>query len=305
MQPITILVLIILFILWKMFVIISMRETGIKERFGKFAGILQPGFHFLIPLVDRVAYKHEMREQVLDIPSQRCITKDNVEVEVDGLVYLKVVDSFKASYGIGDYIIASISLAQTTMRSEIGKLDLDDTFSEREKVNDKIVEEIDKASDPWGIKFIRYEIRNIEPSGTMLDTMEKQMEAERQKRAEITLAEGEKQSRINTSMGEKQEAINLSEGEKQRLINEAEGRASEIKVMANATAKGIARIAEAIQKPGGDLAFKTRLVEQYIDEFGKIVEKANISVVPNELANIKGIFEGISAMQTGLGGKNG
>ncbi|MCB1146437.1 MAG: paraslipin [Leptospiraceae bacterium] len=300
MDILTILILIVIFILWKMFVIIPMRESGIKERLGKFAGILQPGFHFLVPFIDRVAYRHEMREQVLDIPSQRCITRDNVEVEVDGLVYLKVVDSFKASYGIGNYITAAISLAQTTMRSEIGKLDLDDTFREREKVNDKIVEEIDKASDPWGIKFIRYEIRNIDPSATMLDTMEKQMEAERQKRADITLAIGERESRVNTSMGERQEAINVSEGEKQRMINEAAGRASEIKLIADATASGIARIAEAIRKPGGDLAYRTRLVEQYIEEFGKIVKTADISVVPNELANIKGVFEGIAGLKDGI-----
>jgi regulator of protease activity HflC (stomatin/prohibitin superfamily) len=248
---ITILFLIVLFIIWKMFIVIPMREVALKERLGRYSGTLNPGFHFLIPFVDRVAYRQEMREQVVDVPPQVCITRDNVQVEVDGIVYFKVMDPVKASYGIGDYRLAAISLAQTTMRSEIGKLALDDTFSERDVVNENIVKEIDKASDPWGVKMIRYEIRNIHPSKHMLDTMEKQMEAERNKRAEITLALGKKESRINMSVGERQEAINISEGEKQRRINEALGRAKEIELLADSTARGLSRIAEAIRKPGG------------------------------------------------------
>jgi regulator of protease activity HflC (stomatin/prohibitin superfamily) len=291
---ITILFLFFLFILWKMFIVVPMREAVIKTRLGTFAGVLTPGLHFLVPFVDKIAYRHEMREQVLDIPPQFCITKDNVQVEVDGLVYLKVMDPAKASYGISDYRLATISLAQTTMRSEIGKLTLDDTFSEREKVNDSIVREIDKASEPWGIKMIRYEIRNIVPSKNMQDTMEKQMEAERNKRAEITMAEGKKQSRINLSEGERQEAINLSEGEKQRRINEAQGRAQEIQLLADATAMGISRIAEAIRKPGGTQAIKMRIIEQFLNEFGMIVQKANVSVVPASIATTKAFFEGLS-----------
>jgi regulator of protease activity HflC (stomatin/prohibitin superfamily) len=297
---VTILFLLFLFILWKMFIVVPMREAVIKERLGTFSGVLTPGFHPLVPFIDRIAYRHEMREQVLDIPPQFCITRDNVQVEVDGLVYLKVMDPAKASYGIGDYRLATVSLAQTTMRSEIGKLTLDDTFSERERVNDSIVHEIDKASEPWGIKMIRYEIRNIVPSKNMMDTMEKQMEAERNKRAEITMAQGKKESRINLSEGERQEAINLSEGEKQRRINEAEGRAREIQLLADATAMGIGRIAAAIRKPGGAQAIKMRIIEQFLNEFGLIVQKATITVVPSSMANVKAFFEGLGEVTSGM-----
>lgn len=297
---VTIPTLIVLFIVWKMFTVVPMREACIKERLGRFSGILLPGFHFLIPFVDRIAYKHEMREQVVDVPPQVCITRDNVQVEVDGIVYFKVMDPVKASYGISDYRLAAISLAQTTMRSEIGKLSLDDTFSERDRVNENIVREIDKASEPWGVKMIRYEIRNITPSKHMLDTMEKQMEAERQKRAEITMALGHKESRINLSTGERQEAINLSEGEKQKRINEAQGKAKEIEILAEASARGIARIAEAIRKPGGKQAIKMRVLEQYIDEVGNIMNNANVTVVPQQMANLKAMFEGVTAVTQGL-----
>jgi regulator of protease activity HflC (stomatin/prohibitin superfamily) len=297
---ITIPALLLLFILWKMFVVVPMREACIKERLGKYGGTLLPGFHFLIPFVDRIAYKHEMREQVIDVPPQVCITRDNVQVEVDGIVYFKVMDPVKASYGIGDYRLASISMSQTTMRSEIGKLALDDTFSEREKVNENIVREIDKASEPWGVKMIRYEIRNITPSKHMLETMEKQMEAERQKRAEITMAQGQKESRINLSTGERQEAINLSEGEKQKRINEAVGKAKEIEILAEASARGIARIASAIRKPGGKQAIKMRVLEQYIEEVGHIIRNANVTVVPQQMANMKAFFEGIGAVTHGM-----
>ncbi|MCX7632731.1 MAG: paraslipin [Turneriella sp.] len=294
MSSIVILALFVLFL--RMFRVVPMRVLAVKERLGKFKGVLKPGFHFLVPFIDRIAYMHDSREQVIDIPKQRCITRDNVEVDVDGVVYLKVVDAYKASYGISDYVAAVISLAQTTMRSEIGKLNLDDTFREREKINDKIVQEIDKASEPWGIKFIRYEIRTIEPSANMLNTMEKQMEAERQKRAEITLAQGEKQARINVSEGQKQAAINLSEGEKQRRINEAEGRSTEIRLIAEATARGLRRIAEAISKPGGAAAVKMRIVEQFLEEFGKVLAQAKVSVVPTRIAELQAYFQGLSTL---------
>jgi len=228
-----------LIILNKMFIIVTMRENVIKERLGKYKDTLKPGFHFMIPFVDNAAYRQELREQVIDVPSQSCITSDNIQVDVDGLIYIKVVNSYKASYGIANYRNGAVNLAQTTMRSEIGKMKLDSTFSERDSLNEKIVKEIDVASDPWGIKVLRYEIKNIEPSKTIAETMEKQMEAERQKRAEITLSSGEKQSRINVSEGERQQAINLSEGDKQKRINEADGRAKEISLLASATAKGI------------------------------------------------------------------
>lgn len=283
-------------IVTRLFIIVEMREEVIQERLGKYKRTLSPGFHFMIPFVDRAAYRQEMREQVIDVPSQTCITKDNIEVAVDGLVYLKVMDSHRASYGISDYVAAAVNLAQTTMRSEIGKITLDDTFSERDMMNENIVEEIDKAADPWGIKVMRYEIKNISPSNDIVDTMEKQMEAEREKRAEITNSVGFREARINESKGEQQSQILISEAQRQRRINEAKGRAKEIELIATATANGIRRVANAIEKPGGEIAVKTKLVEQYINQFGKIISSTNVSVLPTETANLKTFFEGVGTI---------
>ncbi|NBC18273.1 MAG: paraslipin [Bacteroidetes bacterium] len=291
-----IIILIAIVLIRKTFIIVEMRNEVVKERLGKYQKTLKPGFHFLVPFIDRVAYTQEMREEVLDVPSQRCITKDNIEVDVDGILYLKVMDAAKASYGIGDYMKAAINLAQTTMRSEIGKITLDDTFSERETMNENIVQEIDKASDPWGVKVMRYEIRDIEPSTQVIQTLEKQMEAERDKRAEITLSTGERDARINVSRGERQSAILLSEGRRQQRINEAKGSAQEMELLATATARGIERIAEAIAAPGGGLAVKARLTEQFIDELGYILDGAEISVLPVEAANLKTFFEGVATV---------
>ena len=294
-----------LFFLSRTFIVVPMRQNVIKERVGKFDGVLKPGFHFLIPFVDRAAYVHEMREQVIDIPPQTCITRDNIQVDVDGIVYLKVMDPTKASYGIGNYKLASINLAQTTMRSEIGKLSLDETFVEREIINDNIVREIDKASEPWGIKMIRYEIRNITPSRRVIETMEKQMEAERQKRAAITVSAGQREAKIQISEGERQEAVNLSQGEKQRRINEADGQAAEIRLIAEAQSEGIRMIADAIQKPGGELAVRTQLVEQYLGELGRILQHAQVSVVPTQAAGVRALLEGVSQMANKIGGAPG
>ena len=291
--------LLVLLIIWKTFIIVPERMHVIKERLGKFEGTLQPGLHFMIPFVDRAAYRQEMREQVIDVPPQSCITRDNIQVEVDGVVYLKVVDARKASYGIEDYRQASVNLAQTTMRSEIGKLTLDDTFSEREMINENIVREIDKASEPWGVKVTRYEIMNINPSLRVIDTMEKQMEAERQKRADITLSTGKKEALINLSEGERQEAIALSEGQKQRRINEANGRAAEIRLLADASAKGIEMVAHALGQPGGDAALRTRLAEQFVEELGRIIDRADISVMPIEVAQVRALLEGLSGAAKG------
>ena len=285
--------LIVLFIVLKLVLVVPMREVAIIERLGKFKAVLEPGLHFLIPFVDRVAYRHEIREQVLDIPSQSCISRDNVQIDVDGLVYIKVMDGMKASYGIEDYRKASINLAQTTMRSEIGKLNLGQTFSERDKLNETIVTEIDKASDPWGIKVLRYEVRNITPSPNVIHTLEKQMEAERKKRAEITLAEAERESTINLSEGQRQEAINLSEGDKQKQINEAHGKAKEIDILTDATTQGIHMISSAANKPGGEYAIKMRLLEQFINQTGDILKTAEVSVVPGEIAKLEGFFNGM------------
>ena len=285
--------LVLLFLIWKTFIVVPMRENIIKERLGKYAATLSPGFHFMLPFLDKAAYRHEMREQAIDVPMQSCITRDNIQVEVDGVVYLKLVDAHKASYGVANYRSASINMAQTTMRSEVGKLTLEKTFSEREKVNTNIVREIDKASTPWGVKVMRYEIMNITPSKRVIDTMEKQVEAERQKRAEITMSTGHKESKIKSSEGLRIEAVNVSEGEKTRRINEADGRASEIRVVADATAQGIALVAEAIRKPGGAAAVRMRLIDQFLDELGKILSTAQVSVVPGQLANTRAFFQGL------------
>ena len=214
------------------------------------------------------------------------------------------MDGAKASYGIEDYKRASVNLAQTTMRSEIGKLNLSQTFSERDALNEIIVREIDKASDPWGIKVLRYEVRNITPSPNVIHTLEKQMEAERQKRAEITLANAERDSMINLSEGERQEAINLSEGDKQKQINEAEGRAREIEIIAEATASGMTMIADAANQPCGDDAIKMRLMQEFIEQTGDVLEKADVSILPTEVAKLEGFFDGMDKVTAAAkGGK--
>jgi len=290
---ISIIILILIFLVLKTFIIVSERENVIVERLGKYTKTLKPGFYFLIPFIDSAAYSQEMREQVIDIPGQSVITSDNIQVEVDGLLYLKIMDAKKASYGIGNYIAACINLAQTTMRSEVGKISLGETFSEREKVNIKIIQEIDKASDPWGVKVLRYEIRDIRPSAHVIDTLERRMEAERDKRAKITMATAEKEKLINISEGERQSAINVSQGEKTKRINEAEGKAESIKLVADASAKSIVMVGSAIKEPGGDEALRMRLVDQYIDQLGKVIEGCDVSVFPAGLATIKGIFDEI------------
>ena len=280
-------------VLYNLILIVPMREMCVVERLGKFRGVLEPGLHFLVPFVDRVAHRHEAREQCINIPHQSCISRDNIQIDVDGLLYVKVMDAYRASYGIENYLVAATNLAQTTVRSEVGKLKLSETFSERDRLNETIVTEIDHASEPWGIKVLRYEVMNITPSYNVIQTLEKQMEAERQKRAEILLANAERDSTINLSEGERQSAINLSEGERQRRINEADGRAAEIQILANATAEGMQAIADAINAEGGDEAMRMRLLETYIGEVAKLFKQADVSVVPRELAQMEGFFEGI------------
>jgi len=289
----TFVLLITFFILWKLVLIVEMREICVIERLGKFKMVMEPGLHFLVPFFDRVAYRHEIREQVMEIPSQSCISRDNIQIEVDGLIFIKVMDGRKASYGIEDYRLAAVNLAQTTMRSEVGKLNLSQTFSERDELNETIVREIDKASDPWGIKVLRYELKNISPSQNVVQTLEKQMEAERRKRAEITLATAEKDSTINLSEGDRQEAINISEGDKSRRINEAHGKAKEIEIIAEATSKGIQMITEAATTPGGNEAMKLRLLENFIQQTGEIMGTADVSIMPAEMAKLEGFFEGM------------
>ena len=298
LSTMAVLILFICFLLYKTIIIVVERENVIIERLGKFHKTLTPGIYFLIPFFDNIAYKQEIREQVIDIPSQSVITKDNIQVEIDGLLYLKVMDAKKASYGIGNYLAASINLAQTTMRSEVGKITLGSIFSERDEVNSKIISEIDKASDPWGVKVLRYEIKDIAPSRHVIDTLEKQMEAEREKRAEITRATAEKEKLINESEGEKQMAINISEGEKQKRINEAKGRAEGIKLIAESTAKSLEMVGVAIDLPGGSEALKMKLVDQYIDQLDEVLEGGDVSIFPSNLASLKGIVDELSGSKT-------
>lgn len=272
--------------------IVPQRSAHIVERLGRYHRTLEAGFHILVPFIDRVAYKRTLKETPIDVPPQQCITKDNITVDVDGIIYLQVMDPVKAAYGIENYIWASSQLAQTTMRSEIGKLDLDQIFEVRESINAAICGAVDKASDPWGIKVTRYEIKSITPPRTIRDAMEKQMRAEREKRAMIAESEGERQACINRAEGEKQEAIARSEGEKTRRINEAEGRAQEILLVAQATADGLSAIAQAISKTeGGADAVNLRLAEQYIAEFGKLAKEGTTMVLPSNLTDIASVVK--------------
>ena len=277
-------------------VIVPQKTAYIIERLGKYRCTLDAGFHILIPFFDRVAYKHTLKEQAIDVPPQECITKDNIMVSVDGILYMQVMDAAKASYGIGNYLFATTQLAQTTMRSEMGKLDLDRSFEERTAINQAIVNAVDKASDPWGIKVTRYEIKNITPPRSIQDAMEKQMRAEREKRAMIAESEGERQSKINRAEGDKQEAINLSEGERQRKINEAEGRAKEILLVAEAQAAGIRKVAEAIGEKGGLESVNMQLAQQYINQFGALAKTNNTMIIPSNLADVAGVIKACTSV---------
>lgn len=270
--------------------IVPQRSAFIVERLGKYKTTFDAGFHILIPFIDKVSYRLSLKEQAIDVESQQCITKDNIAVEVDGILYLQVIDPKKAAYGIDNYRFASTQIAQTTMRSIIGKLELDRTFEERETINTSILEAVDMASDPWGVKVTRYEVKNITPPQSIKDAMEKQMRAVREKRAVIAESEGEKQAKINVAEGEKEKLIRTSEGEKQRRINEAEGRAAEIEKVAAATAQGIREISSAINEEGGKDAVNLRIAEQYLTEFGKLAHQNNTMIIPSNLSDISGII---------------
>lgn len=284
------LILLVIILLYSTLKIVPQRQAKIVERLGKYNSTLQAGLNIILPFFDRIKYSHTLKEQAIDVDSQSCITKDNIAVEVDGILYLQIMDPKKASYGIDDYRFASIQIAQTTMRSIIGKLELDKTFEERDLINTSIVEAVDKASDPWGIKITRYEVKNITPPQSIKDAMEKQMRAEREKRAIIAESEGEKTAKINVAEGTKQEAIKMSEGEKLKRINEAEGRASEIEQVATATANGIRSIAEAIGSANGMDAVNLRIAEQYLSEFGKLASENNTMILPSNLTDISGVI---------------
>jgi regulator of protease activity HflC (stomatin/prohibitin superfamily) len=276
----------VLIIIAKTAVVVPQQSAYVVERLGKYAATLDAGFHILLPFIDRIRYKHSLKETAIDIPEQVCITRDNVQVSVDGILYLKVLNPQRASYGISDYNFALIQLAQTTLRSEIGKIELDRTFEERTNINVQVVNELDKASDPWGVKVLRYEIKNITPPKGVLDAMEKQMRAEREKRAVILTSEGERDAAINQAEGEKQQVIKASEAKKQQQINEAEGAASAILAIAQATAEGLRKVAETIRVPGGQEAVQLRVAEQYITKFGELAKTTNTLILPASVSDV-------------------
>lgn len=281
-----ILIAFLVVILIKTAVIVPQRKEFVVERLGKYRGTLQAGFHILIPFFDRVAYKRSLKEEPIDIDAQTCITADNVTLEVDGILYIQVIDSKKSAYGIDNFHFAAAQLAQTSLRSAIGKIDLDKTFEARETLNGQVVMALDEAAENWGVKVLRYEIKDIQPPRTVLEAMEKQMKAEREKRAEIARSEGDKQSTINRAEGDRAEAIALSEGEKMKRINEAEGKAREITMVAEATAEGIRRVAEALSLPGGNEAANLEVAKSYINEFGKLAKENNTMILPANLTDV-------------------
>jgi len=281
-----VLAVIVIVLLVKTAVVVPQRSEYIVERLGKYNNTLSAGFHILIPFLDKITYKRSLKEEVLDIPSQACITSDNVSVAVDGILYLQVMDSKLSAYGIDEYRVAASQLAQTSLRSVVGKIELDRTFEERDNLNQQVVAAIDEAAQNWGIKVLRYEIKDITPPETVMAAMEKQMKAEREKRAAIATSEGDRQSRINRAEGLRKEAIEISEGEKQKRINEAEGQAKEIELVAHATAEGIKKVAESLSLTGGETAANLRVAEKYIAEFGNLAKETNTMIIPANMGDI-------------------
>ncbi len=283
-------VVVILIVVAKSAVVVPQQSAYVVERVGRFRGVLGAGFHILLPFVDVIRYRHSLKETAVDIPAQVCITRDNVQVGVDGILYLKVLNPERASYGIADFYFAISQLAQTTLRSEIGKIDLDKTFEERMNINAQVVQELDKASEPWGVKVLRYEIKNITPPHDVLAAMEKQMRAEREKRAVILTSEGSRDAAINNAEGDKQQVIKASEARRQQQINEAEGEAQAILAVARATAEGLRQVADAIRQPGGIEATQLRVAEQYVQQFGELAQKTNTVILPANVADVAGMI---------------
>jgi regulator of protease activity HflC (stomatin/prohibitin superfamily) len=281
-----ILAVIVLVVIAKTAVIVPQQSAYVEERLGKFSSTLDAGFHILVPFLDVIRYKHVLKEIAVDIPEQVCITRDNVQVHIDGILYMRVLNPERASYGINDYQFALTQLAQTALRSEVGKIELDRTFEARTTINAQVVNELDKASEPWGVKVLRYEIKNITPPKDVLNAMEKQMRAEREKRALILTSEGERDAAINQAEGEKQQVIKASEAKKQQQINEAEGAAAAILAIAQATAEGLRKVAETIQVPGGQEAVQLRVAEQYIGKFGELAKATNTLILPANVSDV-------------------
>jgi regulator of protease activity HflC (stomatin/prohibitin superfamily) len=285
-----VLAVLVLFVIFRTAVVVPQQSAFVVERLGRYHATMNAGFHILVPFVDTIRYRHSLKEAAYDIAAQVCITRDNVQVGVDGVLYLKVLNPERASYGISDYLFAITQLAQTTLRSEVGKIDLDRTFEERTTINTAVVGELDKASEAWGVKVLRYEIKNITPPSDILAAMEKQMRAEREKRAVILTSEGQRDAAINTAEGQKQQVIKASEANRQQQINEAEGQAQAILAVASATAEGIRRVAEAIRTDGGMEAVQLRVAEQYVEQFGHLAKTTNTVIVPATLSDVSGMI---------------
>jgi regulator of protease activity HflC (stomatin/prohibitin superfamily) len=277
-------------------VVVPQQSAFVVERLGRYHATLNAGFYLLLPFFDTIRYKHSLKEVALEIAEQVCITKDNVQVGVDGVLYYKILDPERASYGISNLLFAITQLSQTTLRSEIGKIELDRTFEERSHINMQVVTELDKASESWGVKVFRYEIKNIQPPQDILAAMEKQMRAEREKRALILQSEGTRDAAINNAEGQKQQVIKASEANKQQRINEAQGQAEAILLVANSTAEGIRMVAESIKSSGGFEAVQLRVAEQYITQFGNIAKQGNTLIIPTNLADVGAIIA--TAMST-------
>jgi len=284
---------------------VPQQNAIVVERLGRYHATLNAGFHLLVPFVDVIRYRLSLKEQAIDIPAQVCITRDNVQVGVDGILYLRVLDPERASYGISNYTFAIIQLAQTTLRSLVGKIDLDRTFEERSSINTEIVSELDKASEAWGVKVLRYEIKNIEPPQDIIAAMEKQMRAEREKRAVVLQSEGQRDAAINTAEGEKQQVIKASEAKRQQQINEAEGQAAAIRAVATATAQGLREVATAIQTDGGREAVQLRVAEQYVTQFGQLARTTTAVVVPANLTDVAGMIAAAMRVFETAGGQTG
>jgi len=282
-------VVLAIFIIFKIALVVPQQSAYVVERLGKFHSTLGAGFHILIPFIDVVRYRHSLKEVAADIPEQICITRDNVQVGIDGVIYFKVLNAERASYGIDNFVFAISQLCQTTLRSEIGRIDLDKTFEERAQINTQVVSELDKATEPWGIKVLRYEISNITPPQDVINAMEKQMRAEREKRAVILTSEGERDAAINNAEGEKQKVIKASEAAKQQQINEAEGEAAAILSVAEATAEGLKQVAAAVHVPGGFEAVQLRVAENYLLQFGKLAKANNTMLLPSNVSDIAGM----------------
>lgn len=286
--------------LYNMVRIVPQQQVWVVERFGKYFGSLDAGLHFVIPFIDVVRYRHSLKEVVLDIPAQTCITRDNVSVLIDGVLFFRVIDPEKASYGIGDYEEGIIQLAQTTLRSEIGKMDLDRSFEERDKINSAVIIAIEHATEPWGVKVLRYEIKSIQPPKDVLEAMEKQMRAEREKRAKVLESEGDRDSKINRAEGLKQEVIKGSEADKQKQINEAEGKASAILAVATATAEGLRQVAQTLNGPGGTEAAKLKVAEEYLKQLGAIAYDSKAVIVPANIGDPSAMITTAMAVMEGM-----